>query len=339
MGEFPNMQILDDWGLTAWVACATVAFAVALLLGTAATSWVGARLIRWGLSPAGDSIELGAQRVHVLDEGSGCAVLMLHGLSGNLRHFSLGVCARLAQGMRIIAVDRPGSPHSLPRWRWRAPESLGLRAQADLMVQLLDHLGVERAVVVGHSLGGALALAMAQRHPQRVAALALIAPLVRLPSEVPLAFRGLVQVPLRYRALIAHTVALPIALLRSKRALALVFAPESIPRAFATQGGGLLAVHPSSLLAASHEIEAVARELPLLFAHDGAFQVPVHCLFGRQDAILDCEAQCEALRAHIPNVALRLVNGGHMLPVTQAAPTAAFIEGVVASLAGHGSAH
>jgi pimeloyl-ACP methyl ester carboxylesterase len=94
--------------------------------------------------------------------------------------------------------------------------------------------------VVGHSLGGAIALTMALEHPQQVAGLALLAPLTHIREDVPPVFKGLtIQSPLM-RKLVAWTLAIPASIKKSAATLEAVFGPEAVPKDFATRGGGLL---------------------------------------------------------------------------------------------------
>jgi pimeloyl-ACP methyl ester carboxylesterase len=107
------------------------------------------------------------QPVVALDEGEGPAVVLLHGQPGTGDDWSL-VTTRLPRlGVRVIAPDRPGYGRT-------AGPAAGLGANADAVVRLLDERGIGSAVVAGHSLGGGVALAVAQRHPGRVTGLVLV---------------------------------------------------------------------------------------------------------------------------------------------------------------------
>ena len=64
------------------------------------------------LPPSGRFIDVGGERLHVRDQGSGPPLLLIHGLGGNLAHFDFGACAELSQRFRVVAVDRPGSGYS-----------------------------------------------------------------------------------------------------------------------------------------------------------------------------------------------------------------------------------
>ena len=99
----------------------------------------------------------------IIEAGVGEPVLMLHGLGGTKISF-LPTIAALAPSMRTVAMDMPGFGDSdKPIGASYGPEMF-----ADWAVGLLDDLGIERAHVLGHSLGGRAALELGVRHPDRV---------------------------------------------------------------------------------------------------------------------------------------------------------------------------
>jgi pimeloyl-ACP methyl ester carboxylesterase len=110
-------------------------------------------------------------RLSTLEAGIGPAVVAFHGLGGTKGSFLLTVAA-LADRFRVIAVDLPGFGDS------DKPIGAAYDAPffADAMIGLLDALELERADLVGNSLGGRVALEVALRDPQRVGRLALLAP-------------------------------------------------------------------------------------------------------------------------------------------------------------------
>ena len=104
--------------------------------------------------------------------GKGDPILLLHGL-GASKITWLPVLAPLAQRYRVIVPDLPGHGESdKPRNEYTP------RFYARVVRHLMDALGIERAAVVGSSLGGRVALELALRSPGRVAALALLDPSV-----------------------------------------------------------------------------------------------------------------------------------------------------------------
>lgn len=107
-------------------------------------------------------------RVAYRDEGSGEAILLIHGMGGSSKTWS-GVIPMLAEKYRVIAPDLLGHGQSD---KPRGDYSVG--AFAVLLRDLLDELGVSRATVVGHSLGGGVAMQFAHQHRQYCERLVLI---------------------------------------------------------------------------------------------------------------------------------------------------------------------
>ena len=273
------------------------------------------------LPPTGRFVDLTHVRMHIVEQGQGPVVLLIHGIAGNLRHFTYGVAAQLADRYRVIAVDRPGCGYST----WHSGASQTLQSQADAMAELLKALQIDRAVIAGHSLGGAIALSLAQRHPDRVAALALVAPLTMMPDEASPAFKAL-AIPYRWlRVVVAWTLAAPLTIARRDETMELVFGPEATPRDFATRGGGLMALRPSNFVAASTDLNAVPASMQEIEAGYAGMRVPVSVLYGEGDRILSHRANGMELVNRLPGTQLTLVEGGHMLPITQPQVTADFI--------------
>jgi pimeloyl-ACP methyl ester carboxylesterase len=95
------------------------------------------------------------------------AVLLLHGQPGSARDWDR-VLDALGPGTDVLAVDRPG-------WDGRS-DATDLEGNAAAAIAALDARDISRAVVVGHSFGGAVAAWLAVHHPERLAALILAAP-------------------------------------------------------------------------------------------------------------------------------------------------------------------
>lgn len=273
------------------------------------------------LPPAGRMVPVPGGHIHVQEQGAGPAILLIHGLGGQACHYTYRLAGLLAANYRVVTVDRPGSGYS----QRDAAHPAGLASQADALAGLIDTLQLGQALVVGHSLGGAVALALAQRHPDKVKALALLSPLTQLPEEVPPAFRALTIESRAAQQLLAWTVVTPASIARSKQVLEQVFAPEAVPPDYALRGGGILSLRPSQFLAACADMQAVPDAMPGVMARYPAMRVPVSVLYGRQDRILDWQANGQGLLDRLPGSTLEVVDGGHMLPVTQPELCARFI--------------
>jgi pimeloyl-ACP methyl ester carboxylesterase len=108
--------------------------------------------------------------IRYITQGSGPAVVLLHGLTGSLDHWiNVGYYDGPFDGYRLVAMDcrghgQSGKPHD--------PAAYGLEMVNDI-VRLLDHLEIEKAHLVGHSMGAEIALKAAARHPTRVRSVVL----------------------------------------------------------------------------------------------------------------------------------------------------------------------
>jgi len=309
----------------------TLLTALAVLCGFLLLAGAGLALFTWwtvgrvqdALPPQGRLVDVAGTTFHVREQGSGSPLLLIHGLAGQMRHYTYGVTDRLAQRYRVVTVDRPGSGYSVRSNAMPADIS----AQAAAIAELARKLQLGRCFVVGHSLGGAIALTLASEHPDCVSGLALVAPLTHLPEggKPPAAFRALTIATPWLRTLFAWTLAIPATIAGGRVVLEQVFGPDPVPRDFATKGGGLLTLRPSHFIAASRDLQAVPLRLPAVVARYPELDIPVDILFGRKDRILDWKANGQGLAAKVKGARLKVTDGGHMLPVTNPTLTANFI--------------
>jgi pimeloyl-ACP methyl ester carboxylesterase len=302
-----------------FLPAAVVALAAATSAALAAFSRRATRRIEAAVPMDGHLIDIDGDRIHYVDYGSGPPVVFIHGLSGQMRNFAWLPMEALAREHRVILIDRPGSGYST-----RGPlASANIRAQARTVARFIEALGLDAPVVVGHSLGGAIALAVALDHPSAVSRLALIAPLTHVQTEVPKAFRALVLRSKAVRRFVARTFATPIGLATSTTVLKQVFAPDAVPHDFPTRGGGLLSLRPCGFYQASADLVAIedADDLAQMEQRYAELSVPVDVLFGREDVVLNWTRHGDALRRSSELVTLKVVSGGHMLPVTAPSTT------------------
>lgn len=281
------------------------------LASMALRTWVIARKVEQMFPAQGQFAEVPGARMHYLDLGPRDApvVVLVHGILAQMRHFTYSLADRLAVDHRVILVDRPGWGHS----RVTGPRA-GIAAQAAMVAALLDRLGVERVLLTGHSMGGALSLALALDHPQRLRGLALIAPYTQPVDEPPAPFRSLL-VPPALRRLVAWTLALPIAIRTGQDKSRQVFAPDPVPDDFAIRAGGVLTILPRSFESGAYELRIAKPDMEAIAERYGELGLPVAILYGRGDALLDPALHGGRTAEAIAGARLTLVEGGHMLPI------------------------
>jgi len=269
----------------------------------------------------GRHLQVDGARLHYIEKGSGPAIVMVHGLGGQLRNFSYGMLDLLAAHHRVILVDRPGAGYSIAD----EDSEPGIVEQGAILGRFIETLGLERPLLVGHSLGGAICLALALDRPTGIRGLALIAPLTQAQDDVPEAFKGLAAIPATMRRLVAHTLGTVMSRLTADRTLAAVFAPETPPADFAVRGGGALSQRPSAIAAAAADLASASTDMAAIATRYPTLQVPTAILFGREDAILDPKIHGERTANSIAGAQITIVEGGHMIPVTAPEATASFV--------------
>nr|WP_321986851.1 alpha/beta hydrolase [uncultured Lichenicoccus sp.] len=295
--------------------------------GLVAFTWRTARKVEAALPPKGRFLDVAGTRLHYVETGvgrpgGGPPILLIHGLGGQLLNFAGDGLAPLAHDHRVVALDRPGSGYS----RRPLAASATLGAQAATVAGFIRALGLQRPLIVGHSLGGALALTLALNHPESVGGLALLSPLTSVQDRVPTPFRRLVVRSRIVRLIVAWTIATPMAIRHRDEVLDTVFGPDRVPHGFPLVNGGLLSLRPSAFYSASTDLVAINHDLPGLVARFGTIKVPVGILFGTGDRVLEPVANGIAMQDVLPGLELELIEGGgHMIPVTAPERTLAFI--------------
>ena len=267
-----------------------------------------ARRAKAAVPAAGEFLTIDGARIHYVDLGDGPPVVMLHGLAGNVRNYTQTVSNELARTHRVILIDRPGSGYS------GRPDgtTASIQSQADVVHRVIEELALQRPVIVGHSLGGAVALAYAAQYPEDLARLVLLAPPATPFAPGPPVDRFKVDSAFMRTAL-AYTVAIPASKRSGPETLRIIFSPQSPPEDFGTVGGALLARRPDQIIANFEDMSALNDGLAALAAELSAIRTPTTVLFGLDDAILDPQTHLEALRRLPAASIMELPGAGHML--------------------------
>jgi|TARA_R100000501_G_scaffold17610_2_gene33080 pimeloyl-ACP methyl ester carboxylesterase len=282
--------------------------AIATLAATAIINWVNTRRAEAETPPAGDFVEVDGIRLHYVDRGSGAPVVLLHGNGVTLQDFEASeVLALAAADHRVLAFDRPGFGYSdRPRSIIWTP-----RAQARLIAAALAKLGVEKAVVVGHSWGALVALAMALDHPERVSGLVLLSGYYYATGRPDVYPFSVPAIPL-VGDLMAHTISPLSGALLGPAMVKASFAPAPISEKFED--------FPLSLTFRPFQIRATAADTAMMVpAASGLSRryselgVPVITMAGKGDLIAHVDKHAERLAGEVSGSDLRIVpDQGHL---------------------------
>lgn len=284
---------------------------VSALAGATAV-WVHeqARIAEREHPPSGRLMHLDGVRLHYQEFGtSGPVVAMLH---GNVVHggdfIATGLVERLARDHRVIVFDRPGYGHSTrPRDRLWTPQ-----AQAALLHRALGALGADRPLVLGHSLGAQVALAMALDYPASVAGLVLVSgfyyPQLRVDAFMVLP----VATPVLGDAM-RYTVSPVTARFGLERTVKLLFAPREVPPGYVNALSREMLVRPVQLRAEAEDGALMVPQARLMAPRYAQLRLPVSVITGDRDRVVDLNDQSRRLAAELPNSRLQVIPGaGHM---------------------------
>jgi pimeloyl-ACP methyl ester carboxylesterase len=286
-----------------------------------ATRKIAARAERL-VPPSGKFIDIDGNRIHYTQAGQGRAIVFVHGLGAQFHQFEHPLFPRLQDDFHLVALDRPGSGYSVRA----AGASAGVSEQARVIVRLIERLGLDRPLLVGHSLGGMVALAVAIEHPQAVSGLALLSPYTHHREIAAPAFAPLFIAQPWRRWLVAQTIAVPASFKTAPQALAFIFGPQAAPDDYMIKGGGFSGLRPSHFYGTSSDFVATGIDMPRLAARYGEIKVPAGILFGTADQVLPCAEHGLPMKDAIAGLDLDILDGvGHMPQFVAAGEVAAFI--------------
>lgn len=248
-------------------------------------------------------------RIRYARMGNGPPVVLIHGASGNLNDMTFRLAPALADRYEVIAVDRPGHGKSgLP-----SGGGVSINAQARLLRESLEKAGIERPIVVGHSYGGAVALAWAVDAPDTMSGLVLLS----APTQVWEGGLGITNEVLAAPVIgpaLAHAAShlAPRSFVES--ALDGVFAPQSPPDGYLDHLDLSLVLQPESLRENARQLVSLKEELrPMIPAYPD-LSMPIEIVHGEADTTVGLDRHSVAFVKQVPHARLtRLPGIGHMV--------------------------
>jgi pimeloyl-ACP methyl ester carboxylesterase len=291
---------------------------VVALIALALVTQIGVAALQRAYPAQGRMIEVAGASLHVVDIGprdaAGPPIVMIHGASSNLEVMRRPLGDRLASRHRVILIDRPGHGWST---RARAEDSTPA-AQAGMIDEALEKLGVGPAILVVHSWSGALGARMALDYNKRVAGLVMLAPVVYPWRGGVGWYNKAITTPV-IGPLLAYTITLPLGYLLAEPGARAVFLPQVMPDGFVAGTSTPLLLRPREFVANARDLvtlkAAVAEQAPRY----GNIKVPTTVIAGELDTTVWTSIHSRPFAAAVPGSKLIVLPGvGHM--VQNAAP-------------------
>ena len=291
----------------------------AVLAGSVAAAMAGmalwntyrARKVEREHPPRGRFVTVDGVRLHYLERGSGRPVVFLHGNVVTAEDFELSGLLDLAaeRQCHVVAFDRPGFGYSdRPRGAMWPPAR-----QADLLRQAFARLGIERPIIVGHSWGTLVALALALDHPDAVSGLVFLSgyyhPTLR--ADVPLS--SLPAIPV-IGDLIRYTLGPLFGAALLPLAAKGMFSPLPVPDRFAKGFPYGVPLRPWQIRAEAQDTATMVSAVEAMRRRYRELRLPVVIMAGTEDRVVNHRKHAVRLHQDIAQSALRLVPGvGHMV--------------------------
>jgi len=304
-----------------------------LFLGALAALAIAVVVLNWtyGRLPAepkphGSFVTVDGLRIHYLERaGTGTPVVLLHGLPGTAEDWN--EVTPLLNGHRTIAIDRPGFGYSSGGY-------VKFDRQIEIVDALLHRLHVSRPILVGHSYGGTMALAFAERYPSELRGLVLVDAAAGgthvgdFESTQAHVVKAL-QLPVIHQVANA-TFSQLLSTISVKLIDGEAFDPQRVDPAHhhrvlaINMQSGNLKAYAGEELEANGVFDRVDERL-------GSIDLPAVVIQGEQDELVKPKYG-RKIAAALPHAQLKMVHGGHMAPYTHPYAVAAAV-GAVEALA------
>ena len=299
-------------GRNMWMILAFLAVMVALVHVRAAAREQEAAAL---FPPVGRIVEIEGTPVHVWTQGSGPDLILLHGASGSLREYTFDFAERLTDRYRVILMDRPGLG-----WTGRLPGFEGAwntsaespYEQAALLQKAAEAIGVDKPIVMGHSYGGAVAMAWALSRPDDVSAVVMVSAVSNpWPGRLGWLYHvngsavgGALFVPLITAFVSDRTV---------RRTIREIFEPQHAPQAYLEHIGPDLTLRRFSMRANAQQVLSLRPHVVTMSGRYPRLKMPVEIVHGTADTIVPMDIHSIPLSQQVPGAVLTKLEGiGHM---------------------------
>lgn len=262
--------------------------------------------------PEGRFVTVEGHRVHGVvmghAEGDAPDLVLIHGASGNTRDMTFSLAPRLAKDYRVIVLDRPGLGYTDRINHTGAT----ITRQAELLQKAAAQLGADRPIVLGHSYGGAVALAWAVTRADHIAGLVDVSGAVK-PWEGGIStYYRVLSSPALGPAVIPFLTAY-VDDIRVENAVRQIFAPQLPPEGYLDHIGPGLTLRRHSLRENALQRANLLGEIEALHTRYGEISVPVEIVHGAADTTVGLSIHSIPLADQIEDANLTSLDGiGHM---------------------------
>ncbi|MGI9402688.1 MAG: alpha/beta fold hydrolase [Rhizobiaceae bacterium] len=274
--------------------------AIILVAGSIIATQIFVRRLEAKYPPIGDFAVIDGVQMHYLDIPAGPdadlePMIFIHGASGNVRDLYGAFIDELEGRARLIFIDRPGAGYSQTGFDGSAP----LDRQVDLIAGLIDHLEIDRAVVAGHSLGGALTAAMAVKYPEKVSGLVFLAPATHVwPGGGVTWYYDITNTPVLGRVF-SETLGAPGGRLVMRRGVKGVFKPNKVPSRFFERAAVELVLRPENFRNNASDVGNLYAYVEEMSPRYGEIGAPTVIISGDKDDVVSTQIHSEALNQDI----------------------------------------
>ena len=291
---------------------AALAFLLAFFLVLAGVTRVGSWLIERRNPPAGSFATVNGARIHYVHVPAGPGpdlppLVFIHGASANLKDQMLPLRPLLEGRAEMLFFDRPG--HG---WSERGSNNENPHQQAATIAALMDHVGIEEAIVVGHSFGGAVTVTFGLEQASRTRGLVFLSAASHpWPGGATSWYYSLTAMPVIGR-LFSEAIPYPAGILRMGAATTCVFAPNAVPEAYSDDASIPLVLRPRAFRSNAIDVAGLYGHVLETAKRYREIKAPTVVISGDRDAVVYEEIHSTGLARDIPGAELVWVrNLGH----------------------------
>ena len=262
--------------------------------------------------PVGELVDVDGRKVHVVVKGEGPDLVLIHGASGNIRDMELALGRHLTDRYRVFFVDRPGHgwTERFGHDRTFTTKAESPAEQAAILSRAVTQLGAENPIVLGHSYGGAVAMAWALDHP--ASALVIVSGVtLPWPGEIDITYRVLGST--LGSALLAPLVSAFLPDTYIAQTANAAFQPQSAPPDYVRQSAVPLATRTQTLRANNRMVKSLRPHVVDQSRRYDELTLPIELLHGTADTSVYLTVHSEPLAERLDNATLTVLDGiGHM---------------------------